>query len=100
LNVVLIVRFHADSSSVPIGEAKYTNSNQFKPRDVADRSTADNVQNAVGGEESITGKRINLFKELMPNLTRLGMIGFAGGLVNNLEHSGLQKLPRGLVLRF
>ena len=53
-----------------------------------------NVQNAVGGEEAITTKRIGLFKELMPNLTRLGMIGFAnggGGLLANLEHNGLRK---------
>jgi putative ABC transport system substrate-binding protein len=35
------------------------------------------VMNAVGGEESLTSKRIGFFKELVPNLTRLGMIGFA-----------------------
>jgi putative tryptophan/tyrosine transport system substrate-binding protein len=35
-----------------------------------------NVQNAIGGEEGFTTKRIGLFKELMPNLHRLGiMIG-------------------------
>lgn len=53
-----------------------------------------NVQNAVGGEESITAKRIGLFKEMMPNLTRLGMIGFATSNradLQNLEHRGLQK---------
>jgi putative ABC transport system substrate-binding protein len=50
-----------------------------------------NVQNAVGGEEAITTKRIGLFKELMPNLTRLGMIGFANGSLSNLEHNGLLK---------
>jgi putative ABC transport system substrate-binding protein len=50
-----------------------------------------NVQNAVGGEEAIATKRIGLFKELMPNLTRLGMIGFANGSLSNLEHSGLLK---------
>ncbi|MBR1142458.1 ABC transporter substrate-binding protein [Bradyrhizobium sp. AUGA SZCCT0431] len=65
-----------------------------------------NVQNAIGGEESITTKRIGLFKELMPNLTRLGMIGFAGGSVAslaNLEHTGLQKASSRLgfeVLRY
>lgn len=36
-----------------------------------------NVMNAVGGEESLAAKRIAFFKELVPNLTRLGMIGFA-----------------------
>jgi putative tryptophan/tyrosine transport system substrate-binding protein len=50
-----------------------------------------NVQNAIGGEEGFTTKRIGLFKELMPNLHRLGMIGFAGGLLSNLEHNGLRK---------
>jgi putative ABC transport system substrate-binding protein len=33
-----------------------------------------NVMNAVGGEETITQKRIGLFKQLVPGLTRLGMI--------------------------
>jgi putative ABC transport system substrate-binding protein len=33
-----------------------------------------NVMNAVGGEESLTQKRIGLFKQLVPSLTRLGMI--------------------------
>jgi ABC-type uncharacterized transport system substrate-binding protein len=32
------------------------------------------VMNAVGGEESLTSKRIGFFKELVPGLTRLGMI--------------------------
>jgi putative ABC transport system substrate-binding protein len=35
------------------------------------------VMNAVGGEESLTSKRIGFFKELVPNMTRLGMIGIA-----------------------
>ena len=62
-----------------------------------------NVQNAVGGEEAITTKRIGLFKELVPNLTRLGMIGFANGLLANLEHNGLKKASAQLgfeVLRY
>ena len=33
-----------------------------------------NVMNAVGGEETVTQKRIGLFKELVPRLTRLGMM--------------------------
>ena len=33
-----------------------------------------NVMNAVGGEETVTQKRIGLFKQLVPGLTRLGMI--------------------------
>jgi putative tryptophan/tyrosine transport system substrate-binding protein len=59
-----------------------------------------NVQNAMGGEEAITAKRIGLFKELMPNLTRLGMIGFSEGLLTNLEHNGLRKASSRLGLRF
>lgn len=61
-----------------------------------------NVQNAIGGEEAITTKRIGLFKELVPNLTRLGMIGFATN-TSNLEHNGLQKASSQLdfkVLRY
>jgi putative tryptophan/tyrosine transport system substrate-binding protein len=50
-----------------------------------------NVQNAIGGEAAITTKRIGLFKDLMPNLTRLGMIGFADGVITNLERIGLRK---------
>jgi putative ABC transport system substrate-binding protein len=33
-----------------------------------------NVMNAVGGEETLTQKRIGLFKQIVPGLTRLGMI--------------------------
>jgi putative ABC transport system substrate-binding protein len=33
-----------------------------------------NVMNAAGGEESMTQKRIGFFKQLVPDLTRLGMI--------------------------
>jgi putative tryptophan/tyrosine transport system substrate-binding protein len=36
-----------------------------------------NVMNAVGGEEALTQKRMNLFKELVPDLKRLGFIGSA-----------------------
>lgn len=34
-----------------------------------------NVMNAAGGEEALTRKRMNLFKELIPDLKRLGFIG-------------------------
>lgn len=37
------------------------------------------VMNAVGGEESIAQKRIGLFKQIVPDLTRLGMIGPESG---------------------
>lgn len=36
-----------------------------------------NVMNAVGGEEALTQKRMNFFKELAPDLKRLGFIGSA-----------------------
>lgn len=64
--------------------------------------TTGNVQNAIGGEEALTTKRIGLFKELVPNLTRLGMIGFATN-ISNLEHAGLRKASSQLafeVLRY
>ena len=34
-----------------------------------------NVLNALGGEDTVAEKRISLFKELIPSLTRLGMFG-------------------------
>ena len=34
-----------------------------------------NVLNALGGEDTVAEKRISLFKELVPSLTRLGMFG-------------------------
>jgi ABC-type uncharacterized transport system substrate-binding protein len=38
-----------------------------------------NVMNAVGGEETVTRKRLGLFKQLVPDLTRVGMIAFFPG---------------------
>jgi putative ABC transport system substrate-binding protein len=40
-----------------------------------------NVMNAVGGEETLTQKRIGLFKQLVPGLKRLGFIGTATSLL-------------------
>jgi putative tryptophan/tyrosine transport system substrate-binding protein len=34
-----------------------------------------NVMNAIGGEESLTAKRFGFFRELVPGIKRLGMIG-------------------------
>jgi putative ABC transport system substrate-binding protein len=62
-----------------------------------------NVQNAMGGEEAITTKRVGLFKELVPNLTRLGMITFANSSVANLQQDGLRRASARLgfeVLRY
>lgn len=39
-----------------------------------------NTMNAMGGEETLTTKRIGFFKELVPHLARLGMIGLAESL--------------------
>jgi putative ABC transport system substrate-binding protein len=55
-----------------------------------------NVMNAVGGEETMAQKRIGLFKQLVPSLTRLGMIAPAkgtlfGGLAMK-EKAALQKV--------
>jgi putative tryptophan/tyrosine transport system substrate-binding protein len=50
-----------------------------------------NVMNAIGGEESLTEKRIGFFREMVPNLTRLGMIGVANGLLSIEEESALRK---------
>ena len=48
-----------------------------------------NVTNAMGSEEALTEKRMNLFKELVPGLTRLGMIG-PQGLLYKAELTALR----------
>jgi putative ABC transport system substrate-binding protein len=55
-----------------------------------------NVMNAVGGEETITQKRIGLFKELVPNLVRIGMIAPANGVLAKEEKDALQKVASRL----
>jgi putative ABC transport system substrate-binding protein len=40
-------------------------------------NTTGNVMNAVGGEQALTQKRMGLFKDLVPDLKRLGFIGTA-----------------------
>ena len=51
-----------------------------------------NVMNAVGGEETMTQKRIGFFKEIVPNLTRLGVLAPAGGVLAKQEKDALQKV--------
>jgi putative ABC transport system substrate-binding protein len=43
--------------------------------------------NAIGGEESLTAKRLGFFKDLVPNIRRLGMIGVVDYGVARLEIS-------------
>ena len=55
-----------------------------------------NVMNAAGGEETMAQKRIGLFKELVPNLTRLGVIAPAKGDLAMEEKDALQKVAARL----
>jgi putative tryptophan/tyrosine transport system substrate-binding protein len=59
-----------------------------------------NVMNAVGGEETMAQKRIGLFKQLVPGLTRLGMIAPANGVLAMKEKEALQKVSAQLGLKF
>jgi putative tryptophan/tyrosine transport system substrate-binding protein len=54
-----------------------------------------NTMNAVGGEEALTTKRIGFFKELVPDLARLGMVHFGFSATSVLalsERNALQKM--------
>jgi putative tryptophan/tyrosine transport system substrate-binding protein len=55
-----------------------------------------NVLNAVGGEETMTQKRVGFLKELVPNLVRLGMIAPANGVLAMQEKDALQKVSAQL----
>jgi putative tryptophan/tyrosine transport system substrate-binding protein len=55
-----------------------------------------NVMNAVGGEETMTQKRIGLFKQLVPNLTRLGMIATDAAVAALKEKDALRKVATEL----
>lgn len=56
-----------------------------------------NVINAIGGEETMVQKRIGFFKELVPNLVRLGMIVPANGAVLAMqEKDALQRVAAQL----
>jgi putative tryptophan/tyrosine transport system substrate-binding protein len=59
-----------------------------------------NVMNAVGGEETMAQKRIGLFKQLVPSLTRLGMIAPANGVLAIKEKEALQKVSAQLDFEF
>jgi putative ABC transport system substrate-binding protein len=59
-----------------------------------------NVMNAIGGEEAMTQKRIGLFKELVPSLTRIGMIATEDALVSIAEQDALRKVSGKLGFEF
>jgi putative ABC transport system substrate-binding protein len=48
--------------------------------------------NAVGGEETMTQKRIGLFKQIVPDLTRLGMIASDVAVATLKEKDALRKV--------
>jgi putative ABC transport system substrate-binding protein len=51
-----------------------------------------NVMSAVGGEESLTEKRIGFFRELVPKLKRLALIGTETGLLSAAEQNALRRV--------
>lgn len=53
-----------------------------------------NVQNAAGGLESLMSKQFQLFKGLVPNLTRLGYVGLAD--TPSVERAAAEKVARQL----
>jgi len=69
-------------------------------------SSTGNVMNAVGGEESITAKRLGFFRNLVPHINRLGMIGVAEiagvqrALLSKQEEAALQTVSAQLSLSF
>jgi len=56
--------------------------------------TTGNVMNAQGGEETMAQKRLGLFREFVPTLNRLGVIGPAGGPVMLKEKDALEKVAQ------
>lgn len=59
--------------------------------------TTGNVQNAIGGLESLISKQFQLFKELVPNLARLGFIGLTDTAAQfPVERAAVQKAARQL----
>jgi putative tryptophan/tyrosine transport system substrate-binding protein len=55
-----------------------------------------NVMNAVGGEETMVQKRIGLFKQLVPDLTRLGVIASEEAITYLKEGDALRKVATEL----
>lgn len=59
-----------------------------------------NVMNAVGGEQALTEKRIGFFKQLVPGLARLGMIGSDKNGLVVAEHDALTRVAGQLGFAF
>ena len=59
-----------------------------------------NVMNAVGGEQALTEKRIGLFKQLVPGLSRLAMIGSDKNGLVVAEQDALTKVAGPLGFAF
>jgi putative ABC transport system substrate-binding protein len=62
-----------------------------------------NVMNAIGGEESLTAKRLGFFKDLAPDIQRLAMIGVAaygGERLETSEEAALRKVTAQLGIGF
>ena len=56
-----------------------------------------NVQNAMGGLESLMSKQFQFFKEMVPNLTRLGFIGLTDTAAQfPVERAAVQTVARKL----
>ena len=55
-------------------------------------NTTGNVMNAVGGEETLTQKRMGLFKQLVPDLKRLGFIGTTSSILAVAELEALRRV--------
>ena len=51
-----------------------------------------NVMNAIGGEETLAAKRMSIFGELVPNVTRVGMLRPSAGLLLEKEWNALTKV--------
>jgi ABC-type uncharacterized transport system substrate-binding protein len=65
-----------------------------------------NVMNAVGGEESVTAKRLGFFQGVVPDIKRLGMIGVSWnaealqGVLSRQEETALQQVSLQHGFRF
>lgn len=59
-----------------------------------------NLQTAMGGEDSLTEKRIGFLKELVPDLARVGMVGPRTGLLSQTEREALRRAANRIGFSF